>query len=98
MVFFNNKQRAIHMGGVYFNLDVFFLNDELTVVGLQRNLSAHPGKTEPPAIDYSKIEQCMADVWKQNDSGANQWPEWPQRLSITTEARPFSMSSGCDLL
>lgn len=54
MVFINNKQRAIHMGDVYFNLDIFFLNDELTVVGLQRNLSAHPGKTEPPAIDYSK--------------------------------------------
>jgi uncharacterized membrane protein (UPF0127 family) len=54
MVFPDNRQRAIHMPDTYFNLDVFFLDDALTVVGLQRNLPAHPGKTEPPVIAHSK--------------------------------------------
>ena len=54
MVFLTDKHRAIHMGNTHFNLDVFFLNNDLTVVGLQRNLSAHPGKTEPPLIEYSR--------------------------------------------
>ena len=107
MVFLDNRHRAIHMGDMYFNLDVFFLNEDLRVVGLQRNLSAHPGKAEPPLIEYSRwvysrhileirsgtkyanqikqgmrlewtsqptlraIEQCMAGVGQQSDSGTN---------------------------
>ncbi len=54
MVFFNNNQRSINMGDVYFNVDVFFLNDALTVTDLQRNLTAHPRKIEPPLIENSK--------------------------------------------
>lgn len=53
MVNFNNNQRSVNMGDTHFNLDVFFLDNDLRVVGLHRNLKAHPGKTEPPAIENS---------------------------------------------
>jgi len=54
MVGFNNNQRSINMGDTFFNIDVFFLDDDLKVVGLQRNLKAHPGRVEPPAIENSE--------------------------------------------
>lgn len=54
MVSFNNGLRGVHMPDTYFNLDVFFLDKDLRVVGLQRNLTAHPGKTEPPKIEASR--------------------------------------------
>ncbi|MCO6411999.1 MAG: DUF192 domain-containing protein [Thiogranum sp.] len=54
MVNFNNNQRSINMGDTYFNIDVFFLDNDLKVVGLQRNLKAHPGRVEPPAIENSE--------------------------------------------
>jgi len=53
MVNFNNNQRSVNMGDTHFNIDVFFLDNELRVVGLHRNLKAHPGKTEPPVIENS---------------------------------------------
>jgi uncharacterized membrane protein (UPF0127 family) len=54
MVFFNYGQRSVVMDDTHFNLDVFFLDHTLTVVGLQRNLKAHPDTTEPPEIEQSK--------------------------------------------
>jgi len=47
------KTRLVNMGDTYFDLDVFFLNDELVVVGVQRELKAHPGRAEPPAVPKS---------------------------------------------
>ena len=54
MVFFNNNQRSINMGNTHFNIDVFFLDDDLNVLALERNLTAHPGKAEPPLIENSR--------------------------------------------
>jgi uncharacterized membrane protein (UPF0127 family) len=54
MVFFNYGPRSVLMGDTNFNLDVFFLDHTLTVDGLQRNLTAHPGTTEPPLIEESR--------------------------------------------
>ena len=53
IVNFNNDQRSINMGDTWFDIDVFFLDNDLVVVGLQRNLKAHPGRAEPPPIENS---------------------------------------------
>jgi uncharacterized membrane protein (UPF0127 family) len=54
MLNFNSNQRAINMGDTWFDIDVFFLDNDIRVVGLQRRLKAHPGRTEPPPIENSQ--------------------------------------------
>ena len=54
MVYFNNNQHSINMGGTHFNIDAFFLDNDLKVVGLQRNLKAHPGENESPEIENTE--------------------------------------------
>lgn len=53
MMSIDDGLRGVHMPDTYFNLDVFFLDRDLRVVGLQRNLKAHPGRSEPPKIEAS---------------------------------------------
>lgn len=47
------QQLAIWMPDTYFNLDVFFLDEKLRVVGLERDVAHHPGYQEPPPIARS---------------------------------------------
>lgn len=68
MVFFNNDQRSINMGDTHFNVDVFYLDDALKVVGLQRNLKAHPGKDEPPTIENSEWVHARHIMEMRSDS------------------------------
>ena len=46
--------RRFWMPDTYFNLDLVFLDDELTIVDIDKNLEAHPGMDEPPNIVFSK--------------------------------------------
>lgn len=52
MLFFylTKGERRFWMPNTYFNLDIFFLDENLRVVALERNVASHPGKEEPPAI------------------------------------------------
>ena len=38
------------MPDTYINLDIFFMDEKLNVIYIERNVSAHPGRKEPPAI------------------------------------------------
>lgn len=54
---FYYKSRGIRqfwMPDTYFNLDLFFLDETLTIIDIERNLAAHPGMQEPPAIPRSR--------------------------------------------
>lgn len=42
--------RGFWMPDTYFDLHIVFLDRSLTIVGLERNVPAHPGWAEPPAI------------------------------------------------
>lgn len=53
MMGFETKLRVVNMGDMLFDIDVFFLDSDLKVVGLQRRLKAHPGRAEPPPIEKS---------------------------------------------
>lgn len=43
------------MPDTYFNLDIIFLDDDLKIIEIDRNVEAHPGRQEPPPIALSKM-------------------------------------------
>ncbi|MDH5513402.1 MAG: DUF192 domain-containing protein [Gammaproteobacteria bacterium] len=53
MMAIESKPRVVNMGDTWFDIDVFFLDEGLRVVGLQRHLKAHPGRAEPPPVEKS---------------------------------------------
>lgn len=52
MLFVNESMgpRKFWMPDTYFNLDIIFLNSRMQVVGIEKNVPAHPGLNEPPVI------------------------------------------------
>jgi len=52
MLFVYNEvaPRQFWMPNTYFNLDIIFLGSSLQVIGIEKNVPAHPGMVEPPAI------------------------------------------------
>lgn len=52
MLFVNPEMgpRRFWMPDTYFNLDIIFLDKDLKIVGIERDVPAHPGMTEPPTI------------------------------------------------
>ncbi len=52
MLFINKSMapRKFWMPDTYFNLDIIFLDASLKIMGIERNVPAHPGFSEPPAI------------------------------------------------
>tara|TARA_R110000868_G_scaffold110286_1_gene298992 strand:- start:28930 stop:29529 length:600 start_codon:yes stop_codon:yes gene_type:complete len=46
--------RRFWMPDTYFNLDLVFLDSNLRIIDIDKDLEAHPGREEPPAIKFSK--------------------------------------------
>jgi uncharacterized membrane protein (UPF0127 family) len=61
MLFVNKDvaPRQFWMPDTYFNLDIIFLGPELQVIGIEKNVPAHPGMKEPPAIFRTGIYQAQ---------------------------------------
>ncbi len=61
MLFVNDQmgKRTFWMPDTYFNLDIIFLDTNLQIVGIEKNVPFHPGYTEPPAIYRTKVYQAM---------------------------------------
>ena len=60
--------RAFWMPDTYFNLDIFFLDHNLKVLSLERNLAAHPGRLEPPKIQRTKAYMAQHVLELRSDS------------------------------
>jgi uncharacterized membrane protein (UPF0127 family) len=56
MLFVNAEmdKRQFWMPDTYFNLDIIFLDKDLKIIGLEKDVPAHPGMAEPPAIYRTK--------------------------------------------
>ena len=46
------------MPDTWFDLDIFFLDKNLTVTALERSLSRHPGRATPPPIARTSSYFC----------------------------------------
>lgn len=53
-VYESEGMRRFWMPDTYFNLDIFFLDQSLRVIDIERNMPAHPGQQEPPKIARSR--------------------------------------------
>jgi len=59
--FFFSGQDGVHnfwMPDTYFNLDIIYLDKNLKIIKIDKNVSAHPGYKEPPAIPRMKPVWC----------------------------------------
>ena len=56
MLFVNDTMgiRRFWMPATHFNLDIIFLDSDLKIVGIEKNVPMHPGINEPPAIYRTK--------------------------------------------
>ncbi len=62
--------RSFWMPNTYFNLDIFFLDGDLKVLYIERNLTAHPGHSEPPPIQRTKSYLAQHVLEMRADSSA----------------------------
>ena len=71
MLFVNAETgpRRFWMPDTFFNLDIIFLDSQLKIVGIEKNVPAHPGSSEPPAI--YKTETYMAQFVLETKAGAD---------------------------
>lgn len=53
-IYQKDQARQFWMPNTYFNLDIFFLDHNLKVLSLERNVPHHPGRRTPPAIARTK--------------------------------------------
>lgn len=60
--------RRFWMPDTYFNLDIIFLDHDLKIVAVEKNVPAHAGMTEPPAI--YKTETYNAQFVLETKAGA----------------------------
>jgi len=60
MLFYNinDEVRSFWMPDTYFNLDIFFLDQNLKVLNVERNVPHHPGHSETPPIYRTGQYSC----------------------------------------
>lgn len=58
------------MRDMYFDLDMFFLDEQLRVVDVRRGLKAHPGRSTTPPMDYVKSVPARYAMEMRTDSPA----------------------------
>lgn len=61
MLFVNDSMgmRQFWMPDTYFNLDITYLDSDLKVTAIDRDVPAHPGMTEPPMIFRAKPQKAQ---------------------------------------
>jgi len=58
-VYPQDGKRRFWMPDTYFNLAIIFLDQDLKIVGLEKNVPAHPGMQEPPMIKKTETYQAQ---------------------------------------
>lgn len=64
----DDGQRQFWMPDTHFNLDIFFLDKDLKVLEVDRNVKAHPGMKEPPPIARTGLYLCRYVLEMRADS------------------------------
>lgn len=57
-VYDDESYRSFWMPDTYFDLDIFFISKDFTILHVERNVPHHPGREEPPAIARTKSYKC----------------------------------------
>ncbi len=86
MLFVNQTDsvKRFWMPDTYFDLDIFFLDNDLTVVGLNRNVPHHPGRLPDPPIALTDEFLCRHILELKSDSEAAKKIIVGTKLKITS--------------
>ncbi len=89
LLFVNSEmgQRRFWMPDTYFNLDIIFLDKDLKIVGIEKNVPAHPGKHEPPTI--YKTETYLAQFILETKAGS----AFSKNLKINDQLKFIGLTS-----
>lgn len=88
--------RRFWMPDTYFDLDLFFINEQMVVTDIVRNLKAHPGRQEPPPIATTPPIEAFHVLELKSGSPAAQelqighkitWPKAPSQSEIQSYIR-----------
>lgn len=60
--------RKFWMPDTHMNLDIFFLDQNLKIVHITRDLKKHPGKATPPAIESTPLIHSLDVLEMRSDS------------------------------
>ncbi|MFZ4712406.1 MAG: DUF192 domain-containing protein [Bacteriovoracaceae bacterium] len=60
MLFFytEDSDRMFWMPDTYFNLEIYFLDKDLTILAVERDVPFHPTRNVPPKIPTTKVHYC----------------------------------------
>lgn len=74
MLFFNlnDQPRSFWMPDTYFNLDIFFLSEDLRVLNIERNVPHHPGRENEEKIYKTGTYNCRHVLELKNSSLSKQ--------------------------
>lgn len=56
--FLYDLERSFWMPDTYFNLDIIFLDENLKILFIEKNIPAHPGRSENPPIPRTPQIKC----------------------------------------
>lgn len=56
--YLKNEPRSFWMPDTYFNLDIFFLDKDMRVLSVERNVPHHPGRSQTPPIYSTGTYNC----------------------------------------
>lgn len=91
LFYYENKgPRRFWMPDTYFNLDIFFLDQDLRVVDIERNMPAHPGLSEPPRISQTRTILCRHVLELKSSTNQSRSIKIGDQLTWTSEAGPLS--------
>lgn len=82
--------RRFWMPDTYFNLDIFFLDQDLRVIDIERNMPAHPGRTEPPRIAQTRTIICRHVLELKSSSEQSRKIKIGDQLTWTSEEGSLS--------
>ena len=88
-VYKQTGMRSFWMRDTYFNLDIIFLNKDLKVLAIAKNLPAHPGDKEPPPIHRTSpvwarhVLEVRADSPAAREIKTGMVLKWASKISLS---------------
>jgi len=92
--YFKDNFRRFWMPDTYFDLDIFFLDKDFKILDVQRNVTHHPGRSEPPPIVRTRTVKCRHILELRADSTLAKKLKIGDKLSWESSPSPEQIKPG----